>query len=132
MKRHELMDEQWELVSPFVLRRPAQTGRRLRSMWNMCWHRRCAPGDIVVLDKLQRHKSPHASDVIHSAGADLWFLPPYSPDLSPIEMMFSKLKALLGRAKARTAKTLDKALAAVTGTDICGWFNKCGYRYTQT
>jgi transposase len=89
-------------------------------------------GDILVMDNLQAHKSPRAITRIEAKGAELWFLPPYSPDMNPIEMMFSKIKTLLRKAKARTVATLDSAIAeslqAVTTADIQGWFQKCGYR----
>lgn len=92
-------------------------------------------GDIVVLDNLAPHKSPRAAELIREVGAELWFLPPYSPDLNPIEKMWSKVKAHLRRAKARTTQTLDhavaKALKAITADDAQGWFRHCGYRYIQ-
>jgi transposase len=92
-------------------------------------------GDIVVLDNLAPHKSPRAAEQIRQAGAELWFLPPYSPDLNPIEKMWSKVKAHLRRLKARTAQTLDRAVATalrtITPADAQGWFRHCGYRYTQ-
>ena len=69
-------------------------------------------------------------------GAELWFLPPYSPDLNPIEKMWSKIKAILRTLKARTEKALinaiAKALEAVTASDAKGWFGSCGYQYTKT
>ena len=93
-------------------------------------------GDIVVLDNLAPHKSPHAAEHIRQAGAELWFLPPYSPDLNPIEKMWSKVKAHLRRAKARTTQALDRAVAAalksITATDAAGWFRLCGYRYSHS
>lgn len=93
-------------------------------------------GDIVVMDNLSPHKSPRAAEQIRHAGAELWFLPPYSPDLNPIEKMWSKAKAHLRRAKARTQQALDKAVAkalrTITPTDAQGWFHHCGYRYIQS
>lgn len=92
-------------------------------------------GDILVLDNLAPHKSPRAAERIRQAGAELWFLPPYSPDLNPIEMMWSKVKAHLRRVEARTVQALDRAVAtalhAITPGDARGWFRHCGYRYTQ-
>lgn len=93
-------------------------------------------GDIVVVDNLSPHKSPQAAEHIRQTGAELWFLPPYSPDLNPIEKMWSKVKAHLRRAKARTTQALDRAVAAalnsITARDAAGWFKHCGYRYVQS
>lgn len=91
------------------------------------------PGDIVVMDNLAPHKAPAIIAAIEMAGAEVWFLPPYSPDLNPIEKLWSKVKALLRSAKARTEKALLKAisvaLGAVCSSDARGWFSSCGYRY---
>jgi transposase len=88
-------------------------------------------GDIVVLDNLSAHKNQEVRDLIESVGAELWFLPPYSPDLNPIEKMRSKIKAILRMLKARTEKALinaiAKALDAITANDAKGWFESCGY-----
>jgi transposase len=88
-------------------------------------------GDIVVLDNLSAHKDQEVRDLIESAGAELWFLPPYSPDLNPIEKMWSKIKSTLRTLKARTEKDLidaiAKALDAVTANNAKGWFKSCGY-----
>jgi transposase len=88
-------------------------------------------GDIVVLDNLSAHKNQEVRDSIESVGAELWFLPPYSPDLNPIEKMWSKIKAILRMLKARTEKALidaiAKALDAITANDAKGWFESCGY-----
>lgn len=88
-------------------------------------------GDIVVLDNLSAHKNQETRDLIESVGAELWFLPPYSPDLNPIEKMWSKIKAILRTLKARTEKALidaiAKALDAITANDVKGWFESCGY-----
>ncbi len=75
------------------------------------------PGDVVVLDNLSVHKSARAEAAIRARGAWLFFLPQYSPDLNPIEMAFSKLKAHLRKAAARTYDALFNALA-----DICALF----------
>jgi len=89
------------------------------------------PGDIVVMDNLAPHKMPAITTALETAGAEVWFLPAYSPDLNPIEKMWSKIKALLRKAKARTEETLlqaiRNALAAVTQSDAIGWFASCGY-----
>jgi len=62
------------------------------------------PGDVVVLDNLSSHKDPRARRAIRAVGAHLLFLPPYSPDLNPIEMVFAKLKALFRKADMRTVE----------------------------
>jgi transposase len=70
------------------------------------------PGEVVVMDNLPAHKPPRVRRAIEAAGAELRYLPPYSPDLNPIEMAFSKLKALLKKAAARTVEELWSAIAA--------------------
>jgi transposase len=89
------------------------------------------PGDIVIMDNLGSHKRPPPVAAIEAAGASVRFLPAYSPDLNPIEKMFSKLKAYLRKAKARTVVALYDALGdglrTVTAPDIAGWFRSCGY-----
>jgi len=89
------------------------------------------PGDLVVMDNLSSHKAAGVREAIESAGATLRYLPPYSPDLSPIEKCWSKVKASLRSAAARTADALDGAIAAalrsVTPSDAAGWFRHCGY-----
>ncbi len=89
------------------------------------------PGDVVVLDNLSPHKDKVALALIEQAGAEVRFLPPYSPDFNPIEKMWSKVKALLRSAKARTDEALltaiGAALARVTAQDAEGWFASCGY-----
>lgn len=89
------------------------------------------PGDVVVLDNLAAHKVVGAREAIAAAGARLLFLPPYSPDLNPIEPVWSKVKAWLRKAAARTWAALVDAVAdalrAVTPTDCQGCFAHCGY-----
>ena len=89
-------------------------------------------GDIVVWDNLGAHKTVAARAAIEKAGARLMFLPPYSPDLNPIELCWSKLKQELKRLRARTHAALDAAIAAamdrITPQDAQGWFRHCGYR----
>lgn len=90
------------------------------------------PGDIVVLDNLASHKDQQALEALHRAGAEVWPLPPYSPDLNPIENLFSKIKESLRQAEARTDRRLIQAIAAaldaVTPTDCANTFRHCGYR----
>ena len=88
-------------------------------------------GDVVVLDNLGAHKASCLEQVAEERGAQVLWLPPYSPDYSPIENCWSKIKTALRAAKARTREELDKALAKaielVTKADIQGWFKHCGY-----
>jgi transposase len=89
------------------------------------------PGDIVVMDNLSCHKSAEVSRLINSAGASVRYLPAYSPDLNPIERLFSKLKAALRSEAARTVDALieamGEALRSVRPGDIRGWFAHSGY-----
>jgi transposase len=93
------------------------------------------PGDIVVADNLSAHRDAQAREMVRQAGARYWPLPPYSPDLNPIEQMWSKVKAVLRGLKARTEEALYKALAqalnSITPEDALGWFRACGYRPAQ-
>ncbi len=88
-------------------------------------------GQIVVMDNLKAHKSERVRQVIEDKGCQLLFLPGYSPDFSPIEETFSKLKMSLRRAGARTREALEEAicqaLLTVTAQDARGWFTHCGY-----
>lgn len=85
------------------------------------------PGDIVVMDNLGAHKNERTLDLIKQVGAEARFLPFYSPDLTPIEMMWSKVKALLRKGEARNHPDLLKAIAAVTPQDALGWLAHFGY-----
>ena len=89
------------------------------------------PGDIVVLDNLSSHKDKDARESILATGAQIRDLPPYSPDLNPIEMMWSKVKAFLRKSKARSTpqltKAIGKALETITRQDAAGWLRKSGY-----
>ena len=88
-------------------------------------------GQIVVMDNLGAHKTQRVRELIEQRGCEVWFLPAYSPDLNPIEEAFSKVKALLRKATARTREELveamGEALSAVTSRDAAGWFAHCGY-----
>lgn len=90
-----------------------------------------APGDIVILDNLPAHKPVAIRQAIEAAGAEMVFLPPYSPDFNPIEMAFSKIKALLKKAAARSVLALwdaiREAIDAVTPNDARNYFTACGY-----
>lgn len=88
--------------------------------------------DIVVMDNLPTHKVSGIRETIEAAGAHLVYLPPYSPDLNPIEEMWSKIKAILRKVKARSQNTLllaiPDAFQLVCLDDIAGWFTHSGYR----
>ena len=94
------------------------------------------PGDQVILDNLSPHKTPAVETAIRGAGAEVMFLPPYSPDLNPVEQMWSKVKAYLRKVKARTLDALieaiGQALASVTAANVEGWFGYCGHVTTRT
>ena len=89
-------------------------------------------GQVVVLDGLGAHRTDKVRDLVEEQGADLVFLPSYSPDLNPIEEAFSKLKNIVRKAGGRTREALEEAiceaLSAVTLEDVAGWFSHCGYR----
>lgn len=91
------------------------------------------PGDLVIMDNLAPHKSDPTLELIHRAGAEVLFLPAYSPDFNPIEKMWSKVKASLRSAEARTPDELIPAIAAalakVTPKDALHWFASCGYSF---
>jgi transposase len=90
-----------------------------------------AKGDIVVMDNLSSHKGPRVRELIEAAGASLLYLPPYSPDFNPIEMAFSKLKALLRKAAERTIPALWDAIGRlidlVTPAEAANFFTAAGY-----
>ena len=89
------------------------------------------PGQIVIMDNLAAHKGKKVEELIQARGCQLLFLPAYSPDFSPIEETFSKVKTFLRRVGARTREALQEAicqaLLTVTEQDAHGWFRHCGY-----
>ena len=89
------------------------------------------PGDIVVLDNVGAHRTAEVRRLIRGAGARVLYLPPYSPDLNPIELCWSKLKALLREFGARTHDALDdairRAMDLIDSSDASAWFGHCGY-----
>jgi transposase len=91
------------------------------------------PGDVVVMDNLSAHKVAGVEQLIQAAGAELLYLPPYSPDLNPIEKAWAKLKQLLRSAKARTAEALNQAIAEllpqITPQNAQAWFRHSGINY---
>ncbi len=90
-----------------------------------------SPGQVVVMDNLGAHRGHRVRKLVEGSGCSLLFLPPYSPDFSPIEEAFSKIKALLRKAQARDRGALvdaiGRALSAVTAEDERGFFGHCGY-----
>ena len=90
-------------------------------------------GDMVIMDKLPGHKNAAVIEMIESAGATAVFLPPYSPDLNPIEMMWSKVNSVLRKLAAWDSDSLSeaigRALEQVTATGAIGWFAHCGYNF---
>ena len=88
-------------------------------------------GDVVIMDNLSSHKRSRTRELIEAAGAALVFLPPYSPDLNPIEMIFAKVKQLLRSLACRTREALWRAMQSVldqvTGSDARNCFHHCGY-----
>jgi transposase len=89
------------------------------------------PGDTVILDNLSSHKRAGVREAIEKVGAHLAYLPPYSPDLNPIELAFAKLKTLLRQAAARTLDQLEQVLAAAVdkfpAKECLAYFRRCGY-----
>jgi transposase len=89
------------------------------------------PGDVVVLDNLSAHKVAGIRELIVARDAELMYLPPYSPDLNPIEKAWFKLKQFLRGIKARTAEALEQAvteaLKTITAENAIAWFRHCGY-----
>lgn len=96
---------------------------------------RLQPGQIVVMDNLSAHKIAAVRQSIEAAGATLLYLPPYSPDLNPIEKCWSKIKQVLRSLKARTAAALESAmtaaLASISPENTRAWFQHCGYGYSK-
>jgi len=92
------------------------------------------PGDVVVMDNLSSHKSSAVRASLEKAGAELLYLPPYSPDMNPIEQAWAKLKALLRAAQARTREALEQAigeaLQSITPENAEAWFRLCQVVYS--
>lgn len=93
------------------------------------------PGDVVIMDNLSAHKVAGIRELIEARGAQLLYLPPYSPDLNPIEQAWSKFKQFLRSAKARTVEALEQAiteaLKTITADNATAWFRHCGYGIQQ-
>lgn len=120
------------LVAPWIINAPMN-----RTIFDTYIETQLAPclnpGDVVILDNLSSHKSLKAESIVRSKGAWMLFLPPYSPDLNPIEMAFSKLKAHLRAKAARTIDDLWKAIGNICelfSADECfNYFNAAGYGF---
>ena len=119
-------------VAEHAASRPGQQGRsRVHQPDERVLGPTLMPGDMVVMDHLRAHKAVGIQQSIARRGARRLYLPPYSPDLSPIEPCWSKMKTALRNAKARTREALDMAitgaLVTITSSDAQGWFCHCGY-----
>ena len=118
------------IVAPMMLY-GAMNARAFEAYVEQCLAPELREGDVVVLDNLGAHKSPRVHEVVEAAGARLVYLPAYSPDFNPIEHAWSKVKALLRKAKARTVPKLTHALRwallQVTPEDALGWLLHCGF-----
>jgi len=118
------------IVAPLVIR-GAVDGNLFRGYLEQCVLPELRAGDILFMDNLSAHKVAGIEALVQARGAHLIYLPPYSPDFNPIELLWSKVKTSLRRLKARTFDTLvealGEALLAITPQDIRGWFAHCGY-----
>jgi transposase len=125
--RHDRLDAPWLLEGPI-------DGESFRTYVEHVLAPTLHPGDIVIMDNLGSHKSKAVRRLIHAAGAKLFFLPKYSPDLNPIEQVFAKLKHLLRKDRARTAETICAAigqiLRAFAPEECANYFKNSGYAPT--
>ena len=122
--RHDRVEAPWLIDGPI-------NGESFRLYIDKVLIPTLKPGDIVIMDNLGSHKSSAVRRALRSAGAKLFFLPKYSPDLNPIEMLFSKLKHGLRKAAKRTEQALYNAIAqllpTVSPTECTNYFVKAGY-----
>lgn len=118
------------IVAPMVLDGPINR-RSFEAYVDQVLVPELRPGDVVIMDNLASHKSPAVRAAIEAAGAELRFLPPYSPDFNPIENAFSKLKALLRKAAERTVDGLWNAIGTLidhfTPAECANFFTAAGY-----
>jgi transposase len=125
--RHDRIDAPWLLDGPI-------DGASFQAYVEKVLVPTLRPGDIVIIDNLGSHKSRAVRRAIRAAGAKLFFLPKYSPDLNPIEQVFAKLKHLLRRAGARTADAVCQAIGqlldAFTPQECANYFRNAGYNLT--
>jgi transposase len=125
--RHDRIEAPWVLDGPI-------DGESFRTYVEKVLVPTLKPGDIVIIDNLGSHKGKAVRQLIRSAGAKLFFLPKYSPDLNPIEQVFAKLKHLLRKCVARTVEALCAAigqlLQAFTPEECANYFENAGYAQT--
>jgi transposase len=125
--RHDRIEAPWVLDGPI-------DGESFRTYVEKVLVPTLKPGDIVIMDNLGSHKGKAVRQLIRSAGAKLFFLPKYSPDLNPIEQVFAKLKHLLRKCAARTVEALCAAigqlLQAFTPEECANYFENAGYAQT--
>jgi transposase len=125
--RHDRIDAPWLLEGPI-------DGHSFRLYVEKVLLPTLHPGDVVIMDNLGSHKGKAVRQLIRSAGAKLFFLPKYSPDLNPIEQVFAKLKHLLRKASARTLEAIGHALSKILPTfspqECANYFTNSGYRQT--
>jgi transposase len=123
--RHDRIEAPWFLEGPI-------DGESFRTYVEKVLLPTLRPGDIVIMDNLGSHKGKLVRQLIRSAGAKLFFLPKYSPDLNPIEQVFAKLKHLLRKAAARTGDAvcaaIGESLQAFTPAESANYFANAGYR----
>jgi len=118
-----------QVIAPFVVDQP-MNGLIFRTYVTQCLSPVLRPNDIVIMDNLGAHKVDGIRQTIEACGARLVYLPPYSPDLNPIEQFFAKLKALLRKAKERTVETLWKRIGTlldVTPQECANYLRNAGY-----
>jgi transposase len=120
------------VIAPLVLDGP-MTGQAFRAYVAQFLAPALEPGDVVVLDNLAAHKVHGVRQAIAAAGASILYLPPYSPDLNPIEQAFAKFKAILRKAAARTLDALSdaiaRALTAFSPDECANYIDNSGYRH---
>ena len=125
--RHDRIDAPWLLDGPI-------NGEKFRLYVDKLLVPTLQPGDIVVMDNLGSHKGWAVRRAIRSAGAKLFFLPKYSPDLNPIEQVFAKLKHLLRKAQARSfdavSDAIGRLLDSFTPQECANYFANSGYQLT--
>jgi transposase len=118
------------IIAPLVVDGPMR-GEILRTYVEQMLVPALSPGDVVVLDNLTAHKVTGVDETIRAVGASLLYLPPYSPDLNPIEQLFAKLKALLRKAGARTKEalwtTIGELLDEFSPEECRNYLRNCGY-----
>jgi transposase len=122
-----------EIAAPFVIDRPMNSAIFLTYV-TRCLVPTLRPGDIVIMDNLKPHKAKGVREAIEAAGGKILYLPPYSPDLNPIEMAFAKLKALLRKAAQRSIDslwtTIGTLLDAFTAEECAAYLRHAGYTAT--